>query len=161
MYKVNAVVLRVVVLAALVGVGAAAMAQQRGAGAPQGDPNKITVVKRPYDKKQMLGAPVLAEDAFRGRTIWLQRCAYCHDGVGQPSYNTLGPWMGAETVAVLGDVAFRAIVAAGTERMPGFSYALTQQQVGDVIAFLKTVPSSKKPTPNQLAGKAETTGNGD
>jgi hypothetical protein len=46
--------------------------------------------------------------------------------------------------------------------MPGFAYALTPQQVGEVIAFLKTVPSSAKPTPAQLAGRAEAAaGNGD
>jgi mono/diheme cytochrome c family protein len=137
-----------------------ALAQQRNAAAQ--DPTKITVTKRAYDKPQLLSAPALSDEAYRGRTIWLQRCAYCHDGVGQPSYNTMGSWLGAETVQVLTEPAIRAIVAAGTERMPGFSYALTSQQVGEVIAFLKTVPSSTKPTPAQLAGRAEgAAGSGD
>lgn len=132
-----------------------ASAQQRNVAAAAQDPSKITVTKRPYDKQQLLNAPVVSEEVYRGRTIWLQRCAYCHDGVGQPSYNTMGPWIDGERVQLLTEVAIRAIVAAGTERMPGFSYALTPQQVGEVIAFLKTVPSGKKPTPAQLAGKAE------
>ena len=133
-----------------------ASAQQRNAGAAATqDPNKITVTKRAYDKQQLLGAAALSDEVYRGRTIWLQRCAYCHDGVGQPSYNTMGPWIDSERVQLLTEVAIRAIVAAGTERMPGFSYALTPQQVGEVIAFLKTVPSSKKPTPAQLAGRPE------
>jgi mono/diheme cytochrome c family protein len=136
-----------------------ALAQQRNA--PVQDPTKITVVKRAYDTQQLLSAPVLSDEAYRGRTIWLQRCAYCHDGVGQPSYHTMGSWLGAETVQLLTEPAIRAIVAAGTERMPGFSDALTPQQVGAIIAFLKTVPSSQKPTPAQLAGRAEGAGGGD
>ncbi len=98
-------------------------------GPPPRDPTKITVIKRVYDQKQLVAPSTLTESAYRGRTVWLQRCAYCHDGVGQPSYNTLGSWLGAETIQTLGDVAFRAIVGAGTERMPGFSYTLKPQQL--------------------------------
>ena len=122
------------------------------ASAQQQDPAKFTVTARVYDKKQLLSAPVLPEDAQRGRALWLQRCAYCHDGVGQPTYKTMGPWLGAETVQALGENSFRAFVAAGSPRMPGFRYTLQQQQVSDLISFLKTVSSNQKPTAGQLAG---------
>jgi mono/diheme cytochrome c family protein len=151
----------VAVVALLSGQHFVAVAQEQS-GNLQPDPTRITVIKRAYDKQALLHSAAISEEAYRGRTIWLQRCAYCHDGVGQPSYNTMGSWLGAETVQVLTEPAIRAIVAAGTERMPGFSYALTPQQVGEVIAFLKTVPSSQKPTPAQLAGRAEgAAGSGD
>ncbi len=150
------------VLAAIALVaGMVASAQQPGAPASAQDPNRITVTKRPYDLQKLVSAPAVADDVYRGRTVWLQRCAYCHDGVGQPSYNTLGPWIDAERVQLLTDVAVKAIIAAGTERMPGFSYALNPQQVNDLLAFLKTVPASAKPTPNQLAGKAPANVSGD
>ena len=122
-----------------------ASAQDPGAG-------KLTVTSRDYDKKLLVGAPVLPEDVQRGRALWLQRCAYCHDGVGQPTYKTMGPWLGAETVQARGEVALRAFIGAGTQRMPGFRYTLKPQQIDDVIAFLKAVPSSQKPTAGQLAG---------
>jgi mono/diheme cytochrome c family protein len=122
-----------------------ASAQDPGAG-------KLTVTSRDYDKKLLVGAPVLPEDVQRGRALWLQRCAYCHDGVGQPTYKTMGPWLGAETVQARGEAALRAFIGTGTQRMPGFRYTLKPQQIDDVIAFLKTVPSSQKPTPGQLAG---------
>jgi mono/diheme cytochrome c family protein len=133
-----------------------ASAQEQGGAPPQQrDPTKVTVVKRAYDRQKLLSAPVLAEDTYRGRVTWLQRCAYCHDGVGQPSYHTMGSWLGAETVQTLTEPAIKAIIAAGTEQMPGFSSALKPQQVDDLIAFLKTVPASTKPTANQLAGRVE------
>ena len=147
------VAIRALVVAAVVafaGYGAASAQQgQARSQAPAG----LTVAKRPYDIKALVTAPVLADDAYRGRTVWLQRCAYCHDGVGQPSYQTLGPWLGAETLTKYGEEGVRAFISAGTERMPGFQYALKPAQVNDLIAFIKTVPSTTKPTPDQLAGR--------
>jgi mono/diheme cytochrome c family protein len=114
----------------------------------------LQVVTRQYDVKQLLAAPALSIEAQRGRATWLQRCAYCHDGVGQPTYRTMGPWLGAETVQVLGPDALRAIINVGTERMPGFRYGLRPQQVDQVIDFLKTVGNDQKPTPLQLGTKS-------
>jgi hypothetical protein len=45
----------------------------------------------------------------------------------------------------------RAIIAAGTARMPEFRYDLNAQQVNDLLAFLRTV--TWKPTPAELAVK--------
>jgi mono/diheme cytochrome c family protein len=96
----------------------------------------------------------MTESQIKGRALFLQRCAYCHDGVGQPTYKTMGGWIGGETVKALGDDAFKAFVNTGTVRMPSFKFDLDSQQMDDVVAFLKTVPSAEKPTQNQLDGKA-------
>ena len=146
----------VAVAVLVTGVATVASAMQaggRGGGAPAGDPTKVTVIKRPYDRAPLIKPSTLTDAEYQGRTIWLQRCAYCHDGVGNISYNTMGPWLGAETVQTLTEVAFRAIVAAGTERMPGFSYTLKPKQVDDLMAFIKTIPASTKPTADQLNGR--------
>ena len=132
---------------------ACALLLAAAAAASQESP-QVTIIKRTYDEAALLHPPALSASAYRGRTVWLQRCAYCHDGVGQPSYQTMGPWIGAETVQTLGEPALRAIVAAGTERMPGFQYALTPAQLDDLLAFLKTIPADQKPTAAQLAGKS-------
>jgi mono/diheme cytochrome c family protein len=114
----------------------------------------LQVVTRVYNKQQLLHSAALTRETLQGRALWLQRCAYCHDGVGQPTYKTMGPWIGAETVQLLGEDALRAIVGAGTARMPGFRYTLEPQQVNQLIAFLKTVQSDQKPTPEQLAARS-------
>jgi mono/diheme cytochrome c family protein len=118
----------------------------------------IKITTREYDEKILLSGPVLSEQVQTGRALWLQKCAYCHDGVGQPTYKTMGPWLGAETVQTLGEASVKALINAGTMRMPGFRYGLDSGQVDDLIAFLTTVPSDQKPTPAQLAGKEPTGG---
>lgn len=134
------------------GLGQFAASAQEPARIPREAPGKLTVTSRVYDKKQLLGGPVLSETAQRGRAMWQQRCGYCHDGAGQPSYKTMGPWLGAETVQIQGEDSVRAFIAAGSSRMPAFRYTLKPQQVDDLIAFLRTITSDKKPTAAQLAG---------
>jgi mono/diheme cytochrome c family protein len=139
-------------LALLGGAPSTASAQQGAAQSP--DSARVAVTNRAYDIKQITDAAAVPDDVHRGRALWLQRCAYCHDGVGQPSYRTLGPWIDADTMRLMGDARFRAVVAAGSARMPGFRYALQAQQVNDLVAFLMTVPSNQKPTAQQLAGRS-------
>jgi mono/diheme cytochrome c family protein len=112
---------------------------------------KLTVTKRVYDTQQLLAKPQLSEEAIRGRAIWVQRCAYCHDGVGTPTYKTLGPWLDAETVKGDGEKVARQHIATGSDRMPGFRYTLLPEQVDELIALLKSVTPDQKPTASELA----------
>jgi cytochrome c len=113
----------------------------------------LKVTPRVYDKKVLMSAPVLSEEAQIGRALWLQKCAYCHDGVGQPTYKTMGPWLGAETVQTRGEAAIKAFINSGTMRMPGFKYALDGTQMDDLLAYIKTITADQKPTAAQLAGR--------
>ena len=145
------------IIALALGMGSyAAFAQGRGGGrggaAPPGDPAKITVTATVHNMKKLQSEAIPPDDVYRGRTLWVQRCAFCHDGVGQPTYKTMGLWLGAETVQKVGETAMRAIINAGTLRMPGFRYTLKPQQMDDLFAFLKTITSDQKPTAAQLAG---------
>jgi cytochrome c2 len=155
-------------------VGVTVLAQRGGQGTPDthgiptpekiigdGKTVPVKVSTRVYDKKVLLSAPVLSEEAQTGRALYLQKCAYCHDGVGQPTYKTMGPWLGAELVKSRGDDVVRAFISSGTVRMPGFSYALDAQQINAVIAYMKTIPSDQKPTPGQLAGTQPAAGKDD
>ena len=121
----------------------------------------VKVASRVYNTKQLLAAPPLSPQAYAGQALWQQRCAYCHDGMGQPTYKTLGPWIDSDTVKKVGADALKAIVAAGIGRMPAFRYGLSDQQMDNIMEFLKTVSPSLKPTAAQLAGKAENGNNGE
>jgi mono/diheme cytochrome c family protein len=112
-----------------------------------------------YDKKKLMQAVQLSDAEKRGRALWLQRCAFCHDGLGQPTYKTMGSWIGAPTVKTLGEDGIRGFILNGTEHMPSFRYGLQSQQIDDLLAFLKTVPADQQPTPSQLAGKIAGKGN--
>ena len=139
---------------ALAGSLTIARAQEasRTGAAPAGT-TEVQVTRRPYDKTQLLAAEAAVQPSvYRGRAIWQQRCAYCHDGVGQPSYHTMGPWLGPETLTQYGEEGVRGFVAQGTENMPGFQYTLRPEQVNDLVAFIKTIGPDQKPTALQLNG---------
>jgi mono/diheme cytochrome c family protein len=129
----------------------AASAQERVHAAPGHGPVKPGVTKSAYDIPDLIKQLQVPEVVFRGRVLWVQRCALCHDGVGQPSYHTMGPWLDADIVKSMGEPAVRAIIATGTASMPEFRYDLDAQQVSDLLAFLETV--TWKPTPAELAVK--------
>jgi len=128
------------------------------ASAQDGNSAALSVSSRVYDKKQLLTPTGFSDDVQRGRTLWVQRCAFCHDGVGQPTYKTMGRWLDAGIVQSLGEEKVRTAIAAGNTRMPGFRYALQPQQMDDLIAFLKTVTPDQKPTPEQMNGAQGTEG---
>ena len=105
-----------------------------------------TVVRTEYDMREVAAAPSLSADEVRGRQLFVQRCALCHDPLGQPSYpNTPGPWVDAETVRSLGEESVRDQIMLGSARMPGWQYTLEPAQVNQVIAYLKTVTPDQRP----------------
>ena len=122
--------------------------------AAQGSSSDVRVLTRDYDMRALLAAPQLSDAALRGRALWLQRCAYCHDGLGTPTYRTMGPWIDAARLQALGEARVRAKIADGSPRMPGFKYTLDQEDVDQLLAFLKTVSPDQKPTADQLGKKA-------
>ena len=47
--------------------------------------------------------------------------------------------LGQGNVRELGEETVREIIMVGSVRMPGWQYTLTQEQIGQVIAYLNTV----------------------
>jgi mono/diheme cytochrome c family protein len=147
---------RLALLASLTVSAGAVLAQAQATGpfaVPPPPPQGLKVTTYDYDVAPLAAPHGLPENVYRGRAIFMQRCAYCHDGRGQPSYNTLGPFLDPELTTPLGDAGLRLFIVQGTDNMPGFQYALTPAQIDDVIAYVKTIPASAKPTEDQLAGR--------
>lgn len=120
----------------------------------------IKVAKRDYDMQALVRSyeTPLSDDARKGRNLWLQRCAFCHDGVGTPTYNTFGPYLDAELVTKRGDSAVRDKIMKGSSTMPAFQWGLKPAQVDQLIAFIRTIGPDQKPTEAQKAGKATRSG---
>ncbi|MBC2665516.1 cytochrome c [Novosphingobium flavum] len=129
------------------------LARAQGLDVASPPPAGLKITTRDYDVAALARPHGLPDNIYRGRVIFMQRCAYCHDGVGQPSYNTKGPFLDPELITPLGDAGIRMFVVQGTDNMPGYQYALTPAQIDDVIAYVKTIPASAKPTEDQLAGR--------
>lgn len=142
----------VVTLLAGIGVVTAIMAAQERP-ASEGKPIEIKVVKFEYKMDELIKPTTLSDTELRGRGVWIQRCAYCHDGTGTSNYNTYGPWVDSTVVKARGDDAVRAKILKGSQTMPGFQYGLNAAQVDQVIAFMKTISPSLAPTADQKARK--------
>jgi len=81
-----------------------------------------------------------------GRSIFQTRCAMCHVGQEpatesgaaterQPS--TLGPLL--SKINATNDAALRQKIKDGGGRMPGYKLALSDEQIGHVVAYMKTL----------------------
>ena len=114
--------------------------------APVQDPLRETQVSTPevvrteYDMPEVVTPPPLSADALAGWKLFVQRCAICHDPLGQPSYpESFAPLLNRETVHNLGEDRVRRVIMVGSARMPGWRYTLSQEQIDAVIAYLNTV----------------------
>jgi mono/diheme cytochrome c family protein len=85
-----------------------------------------------------------------GRKIFQTRCAMCHvgqdpatemglgTGAAAPRRpSTFGPLLSRDQAA--DEAKLRDKITNGSARMPAYRLALTQDEIGQVIAFLKTV----------------------
>ena len=98
------------------------------------------IVRTDYDMAEVVRPPSLPADALAGWKLFVQRCAICHDPLGQPSYpESFAPLLSRETVQNLGEARVRRVVMVGSSRMPGWRYTLSEEQIGEVIAYLNTV----------------------
>ncbi len=124
--------------------------------APQ-ETHTVPVVERTvYDMQRLAEPPPLSDDELAGRRLLTQRCAICHDPVGQPLGETPGPQLDRRTVAGEREAAARRLIADGSRRMPGFRHALRPRQVDRIVAYLRTVPEDAAASTAGPAGAAAT-----
>jgi mono/diheme cytochrome c family protein len=108
-------------------------------------PPKVVVTD--YDMGKAAAASRLSPAELSGKKLFVQRCALCHDLLGQPATTTVAPWVDVETVKARGEEAIRMKITNGSRMMPAWKYALEPQQIESVIAYLKTVTPDQKPKP--------------
>ena len=99
------------------------------------------IVRTDYDMAEVVTPPSLPADALAGWKLFVQRCAICHDPLGQPSYpESFGPLLSRETIRNCWAMTrVRNVIMVGSARMPGWQYTLSQEQIDEVIAYLNTV----------------------
>ena len=124
---------------AAVMLGAAASAQQPAQPTPK-------VVVTDYDMAKAAAPTPLSPVELTGKKLFVQRCALCHDLLGQPATTTVAPWIDVETVK-RSEEAVRQKIMNGSRRMPAWKYTLAPAQIDSVVAYLKTVTPDQKPKP--------------
>jgi mono/diheme cytochrome c family protein len=80
----------------------------------------------------------LSELQLRGRALFNQSCRVCHmpPALNAPLY---GPALTQDTQRGKDDV-LAEIIRDGSPRMPGFKYQFSADQIGAIVAYLRTVP---------------------
>jgi len=93
---------------------------------------------------QPASSPAADKDAVARGEIWFyQRCAICHvDRIDKDvTYKQiLGPYlMGTlKNATPAREATARELIKAGTLRMPGYKYSLSDRELDELMAFLKT-----------------------
>lgn len=104
------------------------------------------VTRTDFDMREVVKPASLSPAETEGKRLWVQRCAICHDPLGQPAYpSSFGPWVDQETVKARGEDRIRQQIVTGSRRMPGWRYTLEPAQIEDIVAYVKTVTPSQKP----------------
>ena len=129
--------------AMVVGIGLVAA---RPASAQNPPPLQATPYE--YDLNKAVTPPKLSGAELGGKKLFVQRCALCHDTLGQPAATTPGPWVDVETIKRTGEQATRDKIMNGSRRMPGWKYTFELEQVDQIIAYIKTA------TPDQREKRA-------
>jgi len=93
-------------------------------------------------EQKNLGAP-----QKEGRRIFQQKCAVCHVPA-YPGATALGPGLSNQTITTAGESAVEDAITNGlydeVDKMPGFKYTLTSEQIRNIITYLKTLDQPAK-----------------
>ena len=91
--------------------------------------------------------PQLKPAQARGRIILTQNCNICHLPQN-PGSQTYGPMLNKES-ANGDDNLMKQVIQTGLVKMPGWRYTLNDNQIADVIAYIRTLPVVAPPPPGK------------
>ena len=142
------IVLRISLLASLAVLPALLVGRVTLVSAQEGESRAPQSASRSLPIRHSSGAE-LTEQQVRGAGLFFQRCALCHlaktNGAGGSKYccvSALGPDLSGRFANLAADEekAFKDIILnGGPTYMPSWKYALTPEEIDDVIAYLKTL----------------------
>lgn len=101
-------------------------------------------------------AASLTDTQQLGQRLFTQSCAVCHL---KPNLNAglYGPALYKDLIAGQ-ESATSALIANGTDHMPGFRYQFEPRQIDAIVEYLKTVPEPAQagvPTPAARRGQVD------
>jgi mono/diheme cytochrome c family protein len=95
---------------------------------------------------QTAAAPSLDATQTAGRALFAQHCVVCHVKTLVTAVRTYGPALSKDTLSGQED-ALRFFISEGTPSMPGFKYSLAPEEIGEIVAYLKTLPATAPAAP--------------
>ena len=80
----------------------------------------------------------LSGKELAGKKLFLQRCSICHmPPLNEPDGQPYGPKLNGFVKDTATETRARETIRNGTPRMPGFQYGLEQEQIDNIIVYLK------------------------
>ena len=101
---------------------------------------------------QAASAQTLTPQQAHGRQILTQNCNICHLPQN-PGSATYGPRLSKSSVNG-DDKLMKEVIQNGLVKMPGWKYTLKDNDINDIIAYVRTLPEPPPPT-NKGGGGAE------
>lgn len=88
------------------------------------------------------GAAPTALDAraTAGRNLFTQHCVVCHVKTLITATRSYGPPLSRESLGGQEEV-LRAFIGEGDSIMPGFKLSLQPDEIGSIVAYIKTLPA--------------------
>ena len=108
-------------------------------------PVKLLAQTQPASHSPMAA---LSEQAKKGQGLFLQNCSLCHMPTKknpksiQEEGTTIGPRLAGRFSGpkALSEAVARALIQKGVQgKMPGFQYALSANEIDEIIAYLKSL----------------------
>lgn len=85
----------------------------------------------------LLASPVFAGDPFAGSNVYVQHCASCHGGDGRGVIAGTPSFRGGRLLT-FSNTDLVNTVRSGKNLMPAFRGILDEQQIDDVITYIRT-----------------------
>lgn len=95
-------------------------------------------------------ASALTAEQRAGRDLFAQHCVVCHVRTLVTAVRTYGPSLSQSTLGGLDEV-MGAFISVGDSNMPGFKYSLAPNEIGEIVAYIKTLPAEPPVTPAPAA----------
>ena len=92
-------------------------------------------------------AALFCQAQTSGKDTFTAKCVMCHaaDGTGSPAGKGLKvPNLRTALIQKRSDAEFRQVVSQGKANMPAFGTALSDDEIRDVIAYVRTLAPKKK-----------------
>ena len=83
-------------------------------------------------------SPLMAGDPFRGQSVYTAHCAGCHGGDGAGVLSGTPSFKAGSTVLMKADSELLITIRQGFGVMPGFNGRLKEDQIYDVITYIRT-----------------------
>lgn len=109
-----------------------------------------------FSFQQAVTAQDLSNSQFTGKKLFLQRCSMCHMPAPSQQLDPALPTYGPKLEGFIQDTATenraRSAIVDGTQRMPGFKYGLTENEIDQIVAYLKIFKLSDFIRPGEEVG---------